>query len=179
MGLDGVEMIMAVEEEFGVEISDADAEKMRTPRDLIDGLVAKLAKVQAGVCRSQQAFYKLRRVLCAQTGQPRKTVTPATPLADLLPVDMRDPAWQKLREAVQAEKWPEPVRSPGLVRGLFNLVCLGSILLSFVLIPGPWTHLQKQSFLTSLTDDLGFMGARVAILVVACVSLEKMAQSWK
>ena len=33
--LDTVELVMAVEEEFGVEISDEDAEKARTVADLI------------------------------------------------------------------------------------------------------------------------------------------------
>jgi len=40
MGLDGVELVMAWEEEFGVEIPEAAAEKMRTPRDVIEWLVA-------------------------------------------------------------------------------------------------------------------------------------------
>lgn len=34
--LDTVELVMAVEEEFGVEISDEDAEKAQTVKDLID-----------------------------------------------------------------------------------------------------------------------------------------------
>ena len=34
--LDAVEIIMAVEEEFDLEIPDADAEKFRTVRDLVE-----------------------------------------------------------------------------------------------------------------------------------------------
>lgn len=40
MGLDGVELVMALEEEFGVEIPEAAAAQMRTPRDVIEWLVA-------------------------------------------------------------------------------------------------------------------------------------------
>lgn len=36
MGLDAVELVLAFEEEFGIAIPDAAAEKMRTPRDVID-----------------------------------------------------------------------------------------------------------------------------------------------
>lgn len=36
MGLEGVELIMAYEEAFGVQFTNADAERMRTPRDVIE-----------------------------------------------------------------------------------------------------------------------------------------------
>ena len=36
MGLDGVELVMAFEEEFGISIPDSAAEKMVTPRHVID-----------------------------------------------------------------------------------------------------------------------------------------------
>ena len=35
-GLDLVELIMSLEEEFGTEISDEDAEKIRTVQDAVD-----------------------------------------------------------------------------------------------------------------------------------------------
>lgn len=35
MGLDSVELVMAVEEEFGISISDAEASTIVTPKDLI------------------------------------------------------------------------------------------------------------------------------------------------
>ncbi len=34
MGLDGVELILATEEEFGIEIADSDAANLLTPRQL-------------------------------------------------------------------------------------------------------------------------------------------------
>lgn len=43
--LDTVELIMAFEEEFGVEISDDDAEKIRKVRDAIDYIESR-AKAQ-------------------------------------------------------------------------------------------------------------------------------------
>lgn len=41
MGLDAVELVMAIEEEFGIDISDAEAEAMATPRALIDFIWGK------------------------------------------------------------------------------------------------------------------------------------------
>ncbi|MBQ9014618.1 MAG: acyl carrier protein [Firmicutes bacterium] len=40
--LDAVEIIMAVEEEFNMEIPDADAEKFRTVRDMVDYVEARI-----------------------------------------------------------------------------------------------------------------------------------------
>ena len=39
MGLDLVELVIHIEEEFKVTIPDADAEKMTTPRNVIDYLI--------------------------------------------------------------------------------------------------------------------------------------------
>lgn len=40
--LDDVELVMAVEEEFGIEISDEDADKIKTPAQAIAYLESKL-----------------------------------------------------------------------------------------------------------------------------------------
>ncbi|MDI6689079.1 MAG: acyl carrier protein [Actinomycetota bacterium] len=41
--LDIVELIMALEEEFGIEISDEDAERITTVKDVVDYIENKLA----------------------------------------------------------------------------------------------------------------------------------------
>lgn len=41
--LDMVELIMAAEEEFGVEISDDEGERMVTVQDAVDAIASKLA----------------------------------------------------------------------------------------------------------------------------------------
>ena len=42
--LDTVELVMAFEEEFGIEIPDEDAEKIATVKDAIDYIEAKTSK---------------------------------------------------------------------------------------------------------------------------------------
>ncbi len=42
--LDTVEMVMAFEEEFGIEIPDEDAEKIKTVQDAVDYINKKAAK---------------------------------------------------------------------------------------------------------------------------------------
>jgi len=45
MGLDSVALVLAFEEEFGIVIPDAAAEKMRTPRDVIDFVLIERQRV--------------------------------------------------------------------------------------------------------------------------------------
>ena len=42
--LDAVEIIMAIEEDFNIEIPDADAEKFRTVRDLVEYVEARIGE---------------------------------------------------------------------------------------------------------------------------------------
>ena len=55
MGLDSVSLILAFEEAFQISIPDHEAEKLRTPRDVIDCISARLeVKVQGpGVIYTQ------------------------------------------------------------------------------------------------------------------------------
>ena len=61
MGLDIVEFIMAVEERFGIEIPDGDAEKPATLRQLVDYIMTKVKPGTNPGCLTQREFYRLRR----------------------------------------------------------------------------------------------------------------------
>jgi len=71
MGLDAVELVLSVEEEFGINIDDADSENLITPRILSDYVIARLGSVGGtkGRCLSQAAFYRIRSVLVRQHGR--------------------------------------------------------------------------------------------------------------
>ena len=53
MGLETVELVLAWEEEFHIEITDADAEKCPTPRDVCDLVERKLASERRPEERSE------------------------------------------------------------------------------------------------------------------------------
>src|SRR5687767_10653370 len=105
MGLDIIEFIMATEVAFGLDISDADAARIATPRDLIAHLRARLPRVEHAPCLSQQAFYRVRDNVVAQIGVPRVDVRPSTPLAAVLPDVTRRDAWRAWGQALGAESW--------------------------------------------------------------------------
>jgi hypothetical protein len=58
MGLDGVELVMSIEEGFGVTITDAEAEACAaTPAAVIDLVYGKLRASDQRVCVSQRGFH--------------------------------------------------------------------------------------------------------------------------
>jgi acyl carrier protein len=116
MGLDIVEMMMAIEQGFGVEIPDDAAARMRTPRDVVTWLEGILPVGSGGVCLSQRAFYRLRERCGHHLRLPSRALRPATRLDDVLDADARRGAWQAIGADLGAEKWPAPASSTWLGR---------------------------------------------------------------
>jgi acyl carrier protein len=129
MGLDSVEIIMAVEQTFGIEIPDADAEKLVTVGALHEYIVARTeahaASDKSTMCPTAHVFYTLRQAL-ESIGSTRR-ISPATPLRDVFP------KWQTRRW-----KWREFERTlklqvPQLERPvwLVALIWLASALIGY------------------------------------------------
>jgi hypothetical protein len=157
-GPDPVEMVMQVEEKFGLTIPDEEAEKIRTMGQLYDYVFARVARGQAQVCVTSAAFYRLRRALGEVCGVPRERVRTRARLEDLVPLPDRNRHWQELRARLSNLHLP-PLRRPawmvkrieqvstvilftlslcGFVPGLL-LVALGyspNLLLLFVVVAG-------------------------------------------
>lgn len=110
MGLDSVELVMALEEAFELAIPDEVAVSLVTPRHVIDYLHSQLPGAAAGACLSQRAFYRVRRALLALSSRPRAEIGPSTRFADVLPGDLAM-SWGRLRIELGAPKWPR--HSPG------------------------------------------------------------------
>jgi acyl carrier protein len=122
MGLDGVELVLGVEKAFSISISDEEAEAIRTPRQLTDLVVSRLAAARSSGCHSQIAFHRLRQGLVSVLGISRKAVTPESHWRQFLPISGRRRAWQALSRSVQ-------LPLPALVRPswLVALVLSGSV----------------------------------------------------
>jgi hypothetical protein len=109
MGLDLVEFVIEIEEKFHIRIDDRDAEHLMTPRRCINYVYNRLAKPD-GACRSQKAFYYLRRALCKQTGVARTEVRPNTAVRGLLGAETPKKIWECIGTdlgAASARWWPE------------------------------------------------------------------------
>jgi acyl carrier protein len=96
MGLDTVEIVMKMEETFGIVFDDLDAEKIGTVGQAYRYILSKLELSPTAPCQSALIFYRLRRALMARTGADRRSIRPASSLADFLPVADRREGWVKL-----------------------------------------------------------------------------------
>ena len=107
MGLDGVELLIAVEKEFGIAIDDADAVRLTTPAQVADLVMTRLALHErgAGAHTAQAAFHRLRSVLIEDFGAERAAVQLQAPIAQFLRGELR-PQWRTLQQALDANELP-------------------------------------------------------------------------
>lgn len=86
MGLDSIELILATEAEFGIEIADADAANLLTPRQLaahVSQLLGQQAE-NAPPCPTQAAYYRARRALRHRSGAKHDSTPTAWNQEDVL-----------------------------------------------------------------------------------------------
>lgn len=119
MGLEGVELVISVEEGFGISISDAEAEACSTPAGVIDLVYGKLQSSDEPVCVSQRAFYLLRKGLSQTLGVSRRKVDLDTDVRPFAAERLEREVWNDLRTAVQARSWPALARPRWLVASMW------------------------------------------------------------
>lgn len=66
MGLEGIEILVEVENCFGIEIEDSESVKLFTVGNLVDCVWGKVNDVDSEVCLTQILFFKLRTFFCKQ-----------------------------------------------------------------------------------------------------------------
>lgn len=105
MGLEVVELVMALEDEFDIEIPEKDLEEMSTVGHLVDYFAARVAPTdvpssgdtgERGWCRTQQAFYWVRGMAQAQVDA--RNMRPS----DLLAGRLTPREWLTLRMSISS-----------------------------------------------------------------------------
>jgi acyl carrier protein len=124
MGLDGVELVMNVEETFGFSIPDGDAVGLVTVGELYDYILEHRFKGRQDGCLTSVAFYKLRCALTSVLGIARSNVRVSSELTAIIP-NRRRRIWRSLQKAIG-------LRLPKLVRPV--PVWATSIAVSFVFV---------------------------------------------
>jgi len=121
MGLDTVELVLAIEEEFGLTIDDKDAERLTTPGQVADYVMSRVRARTGDPCTSQAGFYRLRAALTTAFGIPRRELKPQTSLVAVMAGNTRR-KWALLRKAVAADRFPKLQRTvPFLTLTVFLL----------------------------------------------------------
>lgn len=163
MGLDSVELVLAVEEEFGITVDDANTISLTTPRILADYVASRLGTLHAdhGRCLSQAAFYRIRSVLVKQFGALRKDVKPTSPLDRFLKDNLRR-QWRELASAVEATQLPnlrcrKSIYYPltlGIPLLVSALLLLGNFPLVIALVAFPVLWLASNIVADRMADQL-------------------------
>jgi len=138
MGLDGVELVMEVEEAFAITIADDEASAVRTVGDLHDLVLGKLsADPRSHRCASAAAFYRLRRAQVARFGHDRRDIRPRGRMDDLVPVHRRRASWRVLARDL-GWRFP-PLRRPGRLEAvLMPTVVVADVVLALLPEAGGW-----------------------------------------
>ena len=116
MGLEGLEIVLAVEESFGIAIPNAEASRMQTPADLIAFVETHVPTVQSDECLTQQLFYCLRRGFRTAVPSLSAPFKPDSQLRDVVSKDEWPIVWQNIRDAVGNANWPGEIQWPGWLR---------------------------------------------------------------
>jgi len=177
MGLESVEMVMDVEDTFGIHLE--------TPGDIVTvGNLYDCIKTQLHTCAeddrcaTQRAFYKLRRHLVENWGANRAEIRPASRTADVFPVGRRRRMWERL--ACELSSAFERLGTPSwfvllMIMSVMILVPLGPFLTSGSATPGPGAYL----FWAVLCITLVIVGTRKLTVVIPeqCETLGGLAKA--
>jgi acyl carrier protein len=138
MGLDSVEILVNVENAFGITISNFEAEKITTVGDIHTVVWRNVQGRQSMRCRSQQLFHKLRYLLINKFQVASAAIELDASLNNIFPTVNRRLLYRKLEKELQLQlpplvlplAWSLVLRITGVV------MIAGMLVLSLVLVNG-------------------------------------------
>ena len=99
MGLDSIELVMEFEKKFGIEIPDADAEKLTTVGIVHEYIYNRIQSSKSNHCLSQHLFYKIRQYCSEYLRIPKSKINIKTDLNELFPIPIRKVEYKKFSTA--------------------------------------------------------------------------------
>ena len=129
MGLDALELVMAVEEKFNIEISDQEAQHILTVGEFQRLILSKLNISDESTCMTQQAFHMIRRQAMNTFSIPRRGFKPDTPLSSIVPKENRQLSWSNFQSSLGLSEMPELVR-PGGITATITALSLGILVVA-------------------------------------------------
>ncbi|MBC8871765.1 MAG: hypothetical protein H8E44_20245 [Planctomycetes bacterium] len=98
MGLDAVEILMEIEEEFGITIAEEEIPHFRTMGSMHDYLLEKCGVRKRSDCPTRSAFYRLRRAVAEVCDVEPRTFWPDTEVLPLLGRWQRKRTWRRVEK---------------------------------------------------------------------------------
>jgi acyl carrier protein len=128
LGIDFFEIVLEVEDKFGITIRDAEAQNVRTVGDLLTVINSRMAGA-ATACPSLTAFLQVRRVTRDFLSQSTLRLRPTTSIASIIPVRRRREFWRAFGKL--SGSTPPALRRPGPLRILLTAVASIALVLGF------------------------------------------------
>jgi acyl carrier protein len=136
MGLDSVEILVNVENAFGITIPNFEAEKITTVGDIHSIVWRNVQGRQSMRCKSQQLYYKLRHALITKFKVDNNDVELNASLNDIFPKTNRRLLYRKLERELQLKLpplvlpavWKNTLRITGV------LAIAGSLVFSLIIV---------------------------------------------
>jgi acyl carrier protein len=107
MGLDSVELLMSVEDKFGISIEDSEAENIATVQHLADTVYSKIIVNPTDKCLTQILFYQIRKAF-QNLNLTESEIMPKSKISDLLTKSELKTNWNRLEKEIEL-KLPELV----------------------------------------------------------------------
>ena len=161
MGLDAVELLIAVEEEFGVSLPDDEAAALRTLGDLHDYLLETCEGRRRPDCPTRSAFYRLRCAMGVVLHIDPRSLRPTTPVLPLLGRWRRHRQWNRLKRELAMELPPLESRAAA---GVFWGMCVAAMVCFAV--AAVFTHDPFVAFAAALSALLP--GVLLGYIVGVC-----------
>ena len=130
MGMDGVEIVMDVEDHFGISIQDSEAEHVRTVGDLVSLVHARITAAQREHCPTLRAFFSLRKVTRGVFGDDSLRIRPRDAVTNVLSPRQRAELWARLPDLLGTP--PDSLRRPRRLRRVLAGTSIGLLLLALI-----------------------------------------------
>ena len=114
MGLDTVELVMEVEDEFGITIPDSAASEIHTVGDLVSLCMDRILASKTARCESLPCFLSMRRLVREVLKDPELRIRPRDKVEESLESSDRQRFWKRLPELLACE--PRALRRPPWLR---------------------------------------------------------------
>ncbi len=99
MGLDSIDLVVAIEKAFDIKIPDSEAEKILTVGDMYNAVHKHINEANNHKCLTQKIFYHLRANMVSMGIAGPAAIKPQTGLETLIPLNSRYNDWQQLQSA--------------------------------------------------------------------------------
>lgn len=120
MGLDAVEIVMDVEDHFGISIQNTEAERVRTVGDLVSLIQSRIEAAHLATCPTLVSFLRLRSSVREIVTDETLRIRTGTRVVDVLTRSHRRRLWTRLDDFLGSA--PPSLRRPPLLRK--SLACL-------------------------------------------------------